>query len=87
MAIWILVLNSVVSFRSVRNFIIDLRQYVVHFISFVYTVTIGPYRIPAQRFGTGLHWQVSQATSLFNIVVHMSTAPDTAHQGNIHAVC
>lgn len=50
-------------FRSVRNFVIDLRQ------------------IPAEKFGTGLHWQVSQATSLFNIVVHMSTAPNTAHQG------
>ncbi|CAA7267897.1 unnamed protein product [Cyclocybe aegerita] len=50
-------------FRSVRNFIIDLRQ------------------VPSTNSGTGLHWQVSQATSLVNIVVEMSTAPDTAHQG------
>ncbi|EKM82792.1 hypothetical protein AGABI1DRAFT_68739 [Agaricus bisporus var. burnettii JB137-S8] len=51
-------------FRSVRNFVIDVR------------------RVPAEKSqGTGLHWQVSQATSLFNIVVHMSTAPNTAHQG------
>ena len=52
------------SFRSVRNFVIDLRQ------------------VPPEKSqGTGLHWQVSQSTSLVNIVVHMSTAPNTAHQG------
>ncbi|KAG5340340.1 hypothetical protein C0989_002151 [Termitomyces sp. Mn162] len=31
--------------------------------------------------GTGIHWQVAQATSLVNIVFQMSTAADTAHQG------
>ncbi|KAF8063611.1 exo-beta-1,3-glucanase [Lyophyllum atratum] len=31
--------------------------------------------------GTGIHWQVSQATSLMNIVFQMSTAANTAHQG------
>ncbi|KAF8078081.1 glycoside hydrolase family 55 protein [Lyophyllum atratum] len=52
------------SFRSVRNFIIDVR------------------RVPSERSqGTGLHWQVAQATSLINIVFEMSTAPGTAHQG------
>ncbi|KIL63761.1 glycoside hydrolase family 55 protein [Amanita muscaria Koide BX008] len=50
-------------FRSVRNFIIDLRQ------------------IPATSSGTGIHWQVSQATSLINIVFQMSAASNTAHQG------
>lgn len=30
---------------------------------------------------TGLHWQVSQATSLMNIVVEMSTAAGNKHQG------
>ncbi|KDQ60660.1 glycoside hydrolase family 55 protein [Jaapia argillacea MUCL 33604] len=50
-------------FRSVRNFVIDLR------------------RMPATSSATGLHWQVSQATSLMNIVVEMSTASGTAHQG------
>ncbi|KJA18557.1 glycoside hydrolase family 55 protein [Hypholoma sublateritium FD-334 SS-4] len=50
-------------FRSVRNFVIDLRQ------------------IPATTSGTGFHWQASQSTSLINIVVEMSTATDTAHQG------
>ncbi|KAF9532307.1 exo-beta-1,3-glucanase [Crepidotus variabilis] len=50
-------------FRSVRNFIIDLRQ------------------MPATSSATGLHWQVSQSTSLMNLVVQMSTASNTAHQG------
>ncbi|KZP16290.1 glycoside hydrolase family 55 protein [Athelia psychrophila] len=31
--------------------------------------------------GTGLHWQVSQATSLINVVVNMSTASGTTQQG------
>ncbi|KAF9481746.1 glucan 1,3-beta-glucosidase [Pholiota conissans] len=51
-------------FRSVRNFVIDVR------------------RVPATSSqGTGLHWQVSQATSLMNIVVEMSSASNTVHQG------
>lgn len=50
-------------FRSVRNFIIDLRQ------------------MPASASATGLHWQVSQATSLCNVVVEMSTASGNNHQG------
>lgn len=36
---------------------------------------------PERPQGTGIHWQVAQATSLMNIVFHMSTAPNTAHQG------
>ena len=51
------------SFRSVRNFIIDLRQ------------------IPHASKATGLHWQVSQATSLINVRVEMSTKNGTNHQG------
>ncbi|KAF9531445.1 exo-beta-1,3-glucanase [Crepidotus variabilis] len=31
--------------------------------------------------GTGIHWQVAQATSLYNIVFQMSNAANTAHQG------
>ncbi|KAG6891330.1 hypothetical protein C0992_008784 [Termitomyces sp. T32_za158] len=51
-------------FRSVRNFVIDVRN------------------VPATNSqGTGIHWQVSQATSLMNIVFQMSTAAGTAHQG------
>ncbi|KAF8654243.1 hypothetical protein AX16_003764 [Volvariella volvacea WC 439] len=36
---------------------------------------------PERSQGTGIHWQVSQATSLMNIRFEMSTAPNTAHQG------
>nr|GAT59631.1 predicted protein [Mycena chlorophos] len=50
-------------FRSVRNFVIDLRQ------------------TPATASSTGIHWQVAQATSLYNIVFQMSTASNTGHQG------
>ncbi|KAI0748312.1 exo-beta-1,3-glucanase [Daedaleopsis nitida] len=50
-------------FRSVRNFVIDLRQ------------------TPASATSTGIHWQVSQSTSLANIVFQMSTAAGNAHQG------
>ncbi|KAG6828948.1 hypothetical protein H0H87_000221, partial [Tephrocybe sp. NHM501043] len=51
-------------FRSVRNFIIDVR------------------RVPSEKAqGTGIHWQVAQATSLINIVIEMSSLPGTAHQG------
>ncbi|THV07925.1 exo-beta-1,3-glucanase [Dendrothele bispora CBS 962.96] len=51
-------------FRSVRNFIIDVR------------------RVPATNSqGTGIHWQVAQATSLMNIQFFMSTDANTAHQG------
>lgn len=51
------------SYRSVRNFVIDLRQ------------------MPATTSATGFHWQVSQAKSLYNIVVEMSTASGNKHQG------
>ncbi|KAF8584104.1 glycoside hydrolase family 55 protein [Ramaria rubella] len=50
-------------FRSVRNFIIDLRQ------------------MPVAAKATGLHWQVSQATSLTNVRVEMSQEPGNNHQG------
>lgn len=38
-------------------------------------------QIPASTSAVGLHWQVSQATSLINIVVEMSTASNNNHQG------
>ncbi|KAG6906320.1 hypothetical protein DXG01_014495 [Tephrocybe rancida] len=39
-------------------------------------------QVPAEKSqGTGIHWQVAQATSLMNIVFFMSTASNTAHQG------
>ncbi|KAF8992167.1 exo-beta-1,3-glucanase [Cyathus striatus] len=46
--------------------------------NFVIDVTRVP---PEKPQGTGIHWQVSQATSLMNIVFLMSTAANTAHQG------
>ncbi|KAJ6608597.1 pectate lyase superfamily protein-domain-containing protein [Mycena sp. CBHHK59/15] len=46
--------------------------------NFVIDVT----RVPPQLSqGTGIHWQVAQATSLMNIVINMSNAANTAHQG------
>ncbi|KAG5643065.1 hypothetical protein DXG03_001622 [Asterophora parasitica] len=36
---------------------------------------------PERSQGTGIHWQVSQATSLMNIVFELSSAPNTQHQG------
>ena len=38
-------------------------------------------RMPTAATGTGIHWQVSQATSLTNIVFQMPTTPGNAHQG------
>ena len=39
-------------------------------------------RVPPEKpQGTGIHWQVSQSTSLMNIVFEMSTATNTSHQG------
>ncbi|KAG2072933.1 glycoside hydrolase family 55 protein [Suillus decipiens] len=38
-------------------------------------------QIPASTSAIGLHWQVSQATSLINVVVEMSTASNNNHQG------
>lgn len=37
--------------------------------------------MPAGATGTGIHWQVAQATSLMNIVFQLSTAAGNAHQG------
>ncbi|KAJ7832076.1 glycoside hydrolase family 55 protein [Mycena olivaceomarginata] len=37
--------------------------------------------MPATTFGTGIHWQVGQATSLINIDFFVSSAAGTKHQG------
>lgn len=50
-------------FRSVRNFVIDLRN------------------VPANTTVNGVHWQLSQATSLTNIRVEMSRETGNNHQG------
>ncbi|KAG1790955.1 glycoside hydrolase family 55 protein [Suillus plorans] len=38
-------------------------------------------RMPANASATGIHWEVSQSTSLVNVVVNMSTEPGNNHQG------
>ena len=38
-------------------------------------------QMPASAPAIGLHWQVSQATSLINVVVEMSKENGTQHQG------
>ncbi|KAG2360832.1 hypothetical protein BDR07DRAFT_1335179 [Suillus spraguei] len=38
-------------------------------------------RMPANVSATGIHWEVSQSTSLVNVVVNMSTQPGNDHQG------
>ncbi|KAF9531336.1 glycoside hydrolase family 55 protein [Crepidotus variabilis] len=39
-------------------------------------------RVPSNKQqGTGIHWQVAQATSLFNLTLEMSREAETGHQG------
>ncbi|KAF6765075.1 glycoside hydrolase family 55 protein [Ephemerocybe angulata] len=52
-----------------------------NFFRSVRNFVIDTRRMPAQNTGTGIHWQVAQATSLFNIVFYLSAAYNTAHQG------
>ncbi|KAJ7684640.1 exo-beta-1,3-glucanase [Mycena polygramma] len=53
-----------------------------NFFRSVRNFVIDTTRVPsALSQGTGIHWQVSQSTSLMNIVINLSTAADTAHQG------
>ncbi|KAJ7915476.1 exo-beta-1,3-glucanase [Mycena leptocephala] len=53
-----------------------------NFFRSVRNFVIDTTRIPAGLSqGTGIHWQVSQATSLINIVFNLSAASGTAHQG------
>ena len=39
-------------------------------------------QVPAATAAFGIRWQVSQPTSLYNIVVEMSTASGIQYQGN-----
>ena len=77
------------SYRSVRNLVIDVRRYCPFlFWLMVPNLKLSFYRVaPDNSQGTGLHWQVSQATSLMNIVVYMSTASNTTHQGCSFSSC
>ncbi|PPQ72918.1 hypothetical protein CVT24_000192 [Panaeolus cyanescens] len=58
-------------FGATNNFHRSIRNFIID-------VTQVP---PEKSQGTGIHWQVAQATSLINIVFMMSNAPNTAHQG------
>ncbi|SJL04756.1 related to glucan 1,3-beta-glucosidase [Armillaria ostoyae] len=67
--------------------VIDVNPYIVlgngaQYFRSVRNFVIDVTRVPAEKSqGTGIHWQVGQATSLFNIKFVMSSAPNTAHQG------
>ncbi|KAI0687135.1 exo-beta-1,3-glucanase [Cytidiella melzeri] len=59
-------------------------QYYVNqnnFFRSVRNIRIDLTKMPVAVEATGLHWQVSQATSLMNIVVDMSTAKGNKHRG------
>ncbi|THG96061.1 hypothetical protein EW026_g5707 [Hermanssonia centrifuga] len=52
-----------------------------NFFKSVRNFVIDTTRVPPDQYGTGLHWQVGQATSLINVHVEMSTASGNKHQG------
>lgn len=53
-----------------------------NFFRSVRNIHINLRSVPAQSTSAvGLHWQVSQATSLYNVVVDMSTEQGNKHQG------
>ncbi|KAG6373189.1 glycoside hydrolase family 55 protein [Boletus reticuloceps] len=52
-----------------------------NFFRSVRNLIIDMRQIPSRNSAIGLHWQVAQATSLVNVVVEMSTASGTNHQG------
>ncbi|EPQ58386.1 beta-1,3-glucanase [Gloeophyllum trabeum ATCC 11539] len=62
--------NGAQWYTNQNNFFRSVRNFVID-------VT----QVPAATSATGLHWQVSQSTSLINIVVNMSTASGNNHQG------
>jgi glucan 1,3-beta-glucosidase len=62
--------NGAQWFKNQNNFFRSIRNFV-----------IDTTKMPASATGTGIHWQVAQATSLMNIHFEMSTAAGNAHQG------
>ncbi|KAJ3507336.1 hypothetical protein NLJ89_g6366 [Agrocybe chaxingu] len=58
-------------FGATNNFHRSIRNFIID------TTQVAPER----QQGTGIHWQVAQATSLINIRFELSRAPNTAHQG------
>ncbi|KZT11301.1 glycoside hydrolase family 55 protein [Laetiporus sulphureus 93-53] len=57
-------------YNDTNNFYRDVRNFVIDLTD-----------TDATDDTTGIHWQVAQGTSLYNIEFQMSTASDTAHQG------
>ncbi|KAJ7168213.1 exo-beta-1,3-glucanase [Mycena crocata] len=63
--------NGAQDYTNQNNFFRSVRNFV-----------IDTTRVPAElEQGCGIHWQVSQSTSLMNIVFNLSPAANTAHQG------
>ena len=59
-----------------------------YLLNLLFDFTILVNRVPPEKSqGTGIHWQVSQSTSLMNIVFEMSTAKNTSHQGMYVLFC
>ncbi|KAF8072070.1 exo-beta-1,3-glucanase [Lyophyllum atratum] len=54
----------------VNNFFRSVRNFIIDTTS-----------MPPDQYGTGLHWQVGQATSLINVHVEMSQVAGNRHQG------
>ncbi|KAI0780740.1 exo-beta-1,3-glucanase [Trametes elegans] len=52
-----------------------------NFFRSVRNFVIDTRQVPASASATGIHWQVSQSTSLANIVFELSTEAGNAHQG------
>ncbi|KAJ7771682.1 exo-beta-1,3-glucanase [Mycena metata] len=52
-----------------------------NFFRSVRNFVIDTTRVPAATAGTGIHWQVSQSTSLMNIVFNLNADANSAHQG------
>ncbi|KAF7302116.1 hypothetical protein MIND_00778400 [Mycena indigotica] len=52
-----------------------------NFFRSVRNLVLDTRNIPANQFGTGIHWQVGQATSLIGIDFLLSTAAGNSHQG------
>ena len=72
-----------------RKILIDIHGHTVNqdnFFRSVRNFVIDLTQMPASASATGLHWQVSQSTSLVNVVVNMSTASGNNHQGTNDAI-
>lgn len=73
-----------IHFSQIHHNIVILSS-TLHVPSFrsVRNLIIDVRRMPPSAKATGLHWQVSQATSLMNVTVLMSTVPGNNHQGEL----